>query len=101
MSYINSITVITEVDKPYNVNSWWSSVDQTPLNLYYCKHGIPRWNATYGETSSRSALFAYTKSILGERNIFSIHKMKYTMGHPDFIVCSFMENSISLKWVDQ
>ena len=24
----------------------------------------------------------------------------YTMDHPDFIVCSFMENSIGLKLVD-
>ena len=76
-------------------------MDLTPLNGYYCKQGIPRLNATFGETSSGSALFAYTKSILGERNIFSINKMKYTMGHPDFIVCSFIEDSISLKRVNQ
>ena len=35
--------------------------------------------------------------IQNRSNIFLIHNIKYTMGHPDFIVCSFMENAISLK----
>ena len=62
-----------------------------------------------GGISSGSALFAKTNSIFRERNtifffenlIITYDPLKhvYTMKHPDFIVCSFVENSIGLKRV--
>ena len=36
--------------------------------------------------------------ILGE--IITCDPSIYTMDHPDFIVCSLMENSIGLKWIN-
>ena len=49
-----------------------------------------------------SALFTKTKSIFIERNAVFFSEIitcdpSYTMDHPDFIVCSFMEISIVLK----
>ena len=35
-----------------------------------------------------------------EKEIITCDTSIYTMGHPDFIACSFMENSIGLKRVN-
>ena len=49
---------------------------------------------------------AKTKLIFRERNticleIITCDPSIYTMDHPDFIVCNFMENFIGLKWVKE
>ena len=55
--------------------------------------------------SSGSAQFAKTKSIFRERNTYffleniTCDPSRYTMGHSDFIVCSFIENFIGPKRV--
>ena len=54
--------------------------------------------------SSRSALFTETKSFIRESNttfleIITCDPSLYTMDHPNFIACSFTENSIGLKTV--
>ena len=45
-----------------------------------------------------AALLANIKLKKKKRNTFFFNI--YTMEHPDFILCSFMENSIGLKKVD-
>ena len=72
---------------------------------YFGKQWRPRLNATCG-ISSVSALFAKTKSMFRKRitilfDIITCDPSTYTMDHPDFIVCSFMESSIGLKRVKQ
>ena len=59
--------------------------------------------ANSDDISSGSSLFAKTISIFKEKNHFLILTYDpsiYTVDHPHFIVCSFMENSIGLKRVN-
>ena len=57
--------------------------------------------------SSRSALFAMTKLFFRERHtlfvleIITGYPSIFSMDYPDFIVCSFMENSSGLKRVNE